>query len=28
VRLPIYPELSREDQDYIIESLYDVLGAK
>lgn len=28
VRLPIYPELNREDQDYIIESLYDVLGAK
>ena len=28
VRLPIYPDLNREEQDYIIESLYDVLGAK
>jgi dTDP-4-amino-4,6-dideoxygalactose transaminase len=28
VRLPIYPDLSREDQDYIIEALYDILGPK
>jgi dTDP-4-amino-4,6-dideoxygalactose transaminase len=28
VRLPIYPDLSQEDQDYIIESLYGVLGTK
>lgn len=26
VRLPIYPDLSREEQDYIIQSLYDVMG--
>jgi dTDP-4-amino-4,6-dideoxygalactose transaminase len=28
VRLPIYPDLSQEDQDYIIGSLYEIMGAK
>ena len=28
VRLPIYPDLSQEEQDYIIASLYDILGAR
>ena len=28
VRLPLFPDLSRDDQDYVIESLYDIFDAR